>query len=466
MWIVLLACADRDRDRDRRPEPPPAPPGVLVLAGGGAEGDDGDPRAWSARAYGALLEGGDVTGDGEVRVAVLSAVEESPWLPRYFEGLGADAARNEHVPDRAAAERVDLGDVDVVFLKGGDQGEYYDAWNGTALDAALRRLHRAGGGVGGTSAGAMSLAGVALAGGQDLVSADALEDACTRWLDDASDGGSGLHDDFLGLVPGLVVDTHATVRGRLGRMVGALARAVDDGLPADAVLGVDERTALVVRDGVGTVVGDGAAKLVVAGDAPPERRCGRPLRWTGLRLDALVEGWRLDLDTWAVTPGPDARAAAAWTPADNPPGAWSVDGSRRTDEERFAWVVERDRDPFAVRPGDASVAQADTVGITDAHAEDRRGPGEEALLAALAEVPGLTGFVVAAGGRLSRSGADVVVAEGRLATLVLDAGPVDTVDTSPSRAPADPGLRAAGLRGAVLHVLADGDRYDTAAHRP
>lgn len=463
LLALLTGCAGPDRSPHR---PGGDAPGVLVLAGGGAEGEPDDEAAWSTRAYGALLEGGDVTGDGVVSVAVVSAVDETAWLPRAFRTLGADDAVNLRIADRRDAADADLSGVDAVFLKGGDQGVYYDAWAGTAFADALVDLHARGGGLGGTSAGAMSLAGLALAGGKDLVSADVLGDACTEWLDDA-DGGSALHDDFLGLVPGVIVDTHVTVRGRLGRMVGTLAKAVDDGLPARGVLGLDERTALVVRDGVGEVVGVGAVTWVRPGDAPPTRRCGRPLAWAGLSLDALVDGWTLDLATGEATPGPRATAVApAPPPVDNAPGAWSVDGGRPADEERFGVVVTRGRDPYGVRDGTAAPVQQDTVGVLDAHAEDRRGPAQEALLAALADRPGLTGFVLGDGGRLARDGLDVVRAAGDLATLALDAGPATARDASPERSTADPGVRAAGLLGLRLAVLADGAGWDTRAHAP
>ena len=48
------------------PTSPTPGPGLLLLCGGGTEGDIGDTGSWSV-AYGALLEAGDVTGDGQVQ---------------------------------------------------------------------------------------------------------------------------------------------------------------------------------------------------------------------------------------------------------------------------------------------------------------------------------------------------------------------------------------------------------------
>jgi cyanophycinase len=465
MWFVLAACTP-DAPQSR----PEAAPGVVVLAGGGSEGDLGDETAWSARLYRELLSGGDVTGDDRVVVAVLSTLREDEWLLDYFAWLGADEATNVFVPDREAAEGAPLDGIDAVFLKGGDQGWYYDEWNDTALERGLRRVRRDGGGVGGTSAGAMSMAGVALAGGEDLVSADVLGDACTRYLDDASDGGSGLHDDFLAFLPGLVVDTHVTVRGRLGRMVGTLARAVDDGEDVRGVLGLDERTGLVVDGDEARVVGVGAVKLVTPSAEAPVRACGRPLAWAGLGLDVLVDGWSLRPSTLEVTPGPRADLAPVLEPAaEGGAGDWWVDGDVPSHEARFGWVVDRYPRTFDTHPGTASVVLPGTVGIVDAHDTDRRGPGEEALLAALAAHPGASGFLVGAGGRLERTGRSVVYADGdrgELATLVVDAGAVSAVDQSPEPSTVDDSFPAAGLQGLGLHVLSTSDdrTWDTVTH--
>ena len=99
---------------------------------------------------------------------------------------------------------------------------YYDLWNDTEVERAARAPWTAGGAVGGTSAGAMSLSEAALAE-VDPISADVMADSHTPYLDD-TDGGSGVHADFIGLLSGALVDTHFTERGRLGRLLGALAR--------------------------------------------------------------------------------------------------------------------------------------------------------------------------------------------------------------------------------------------------
>ncbi|MBA2322331.1 MAG: cyanophycinase [Deltaproteobacteria bacterium] len=320
MFLVILACAERPdgpisepgspTDTDTSPlDPPTSPPDtgttpvteptmpVLLLCGGGTEGDVGDATSWSA-VYADLLRNGDVTGDGLVRVAVISEGEETDWVPAYFESLGADEAFNVLVDTRDAADAVVLDDVDAVFLKGGDQGAYYDLWNDTALETAIQSLYRQTlGGVGGTSAGAMSISALALAGGMDLVSADVLEDSHTPYLRDDSDGGTGVHDDFFALLDGeTLVDTHFSNRGRLARLAGTLAEAIDVyALAAPLGIGLDEQTCATVQGGVATVSGVGAVTFLRPGTEAAVRVPGDPLIWADLQLDRLVAGGTFDL---------------------------------------------------------------------------------------------------------------------------------------------------------------------------
>jgi cyanophycinase len=464
----------------------PAGPGPVVLAGGGSEGEVGDPSAWSARLYPHLWDAGDVTGDGLVTVAVLSTAEETAWLPEYFVSLGADAAFNLRVSRRGAADDATLVDtfaaVDAVFIKGGDQGEYYDLWNGTLLEAQIRLVHEGrGGGVGGTSAGAMSMAQHAFAGGEDLVSADILEDAMTPYLDDR-DGGSGVHDDFFGFVPGVVIDTHFTARGRLARLIGIMARVVDDGGLTPLVgIGCEEQTGVWIRDGVATVVGVGAVSVVTAdGVAPPRRAPRTPLTWTDLRLDRLTDGWRLDLTAGVDVATPPAGAeAVAWGGAGTSgPVGWAADGDRVRHEERFAWVQRRDPDPWSEEPGRDLPVLDDAIGVIDAFDSDRRGPAEEALFRGLHDHIGATGFAIGYGASAERVEGQPAwiqlvdnrfVDEAPMATMLIDTTGVTWRSLSPEPALTDVGdgsLHAAGLVGVVVHVVhtpTSGLGFDTQA---
>lgn len=497
MWILLLlACTGKlredsavaDSDSDAQPD---TGEGILVLCGGGTEGDDGDTASWSWSSYQGVLARGDVTGDGLVTVAVLSDEAQTEWIPDYFVQLGADTAFNLVVRSTAAADdpalEATFAPVDAVFIKGGDQGAYYDKLNGRLLETLVREVYTTRhGGIGGTSAGAMSISEHALAGSADYVSADVLVDSHTEYLDDVSDGGTGIHDDFLGFLPGALVDTHFSTRGRLGRLAGAMARIMDERAP-DGLLGIglDEQTCITVADGRAVVSGVGSVVLLRPGTEPPLREPGAPLVWADLALDRLTTGWAWDLATGAVdvANAPPGAEPVAWDGAEGTPSEapWEIRGDDVADEERFEVVVERWPDAYIVRPGTGTPIVEDAFGICDAQDADMRGVNDEVLFRTLYDLPGKSGFLVGDGAVL-RSGSSPgrVALEGAwpgpMATMVIDASGATWRSLSPSVSQEDAGdgaLHPAGLLAMKLHILytdgSDGrewDLYDRAARAP
>jgi cyanophycinase len=470
---------------------PAAAQGVVVVAGGGAEGDIGDTTAWSYKLYGELVKNGDRTGDGIVRVVVLSTeATPTPFLPDYFKWLGAREAFNLAVLTRAAANDPAVVDVvrgaDVIFIKGGDQGQYYDWWNGTRLETNIRYVVQTlGGAIGGTSAGAMSQAQYAFAGGQDLISADVLADARSPYLNDAGDGGSGLHNDFLGFVPNVVIDTHCTRRGRLGRLMGLLGKAVQD-FANTSLLGIclDDRTGMVIRGNQARVAGIGTVDVLQHRSNTVLRRdAGRPLYYANLRLDRLTEGWTFNLSTRLpdTTNRPAAAVALVYPgPSGANSGSLSIDGDYLPHEDRFAKKTTYAPKDYSVVNGTGTPFIRGAIGLVDAYNSTNRGAVQETAFRALYDLPEYLVFLVGASGRLSRTSStpdrveftrNTYSADPELATLVIDAktATYKSLSAYPSLL-AIPGgtLRAAGFINLTLHALAEtssrGARYDTVTH--
>ncbi|MBK7756458.1 MAG: cyanophycinase [Deltaproteobacteria bacterium] len=380
--------------------------GVLALAGGGSEAEVGEAEAWSAQLYGGLLSAGDVTGDGLVRVVVLSASEETEWLPEYFEWLGADEALNWRLADPSSVDALlaELVEVDAVFFKGGDQSVYYELLAGGAFAETLSRRHKEERlAVGGTSAGAMILGAWALAGGRDSTSEELLADGRSSLLTDL-DGGSGIKSDALGLIPGVLVETHFTERGRLGRLVACLAAAVEEGAPPSLLgFGLESQTGVLVIDGVAWVIGEGSVAVVDPIDAAhlsresAPRSPGRAFTSTcSLKAGALI--WRLGRSCSARTRRPSLGTAWPPSPAGDLTG-WVVNGDQTEDEERLAWVALRA--PYELTAGASPPLLPDAVAFMDAHARDYRGENQELLFRALYDLPGASGLLLGAGGTAS-----------------------------------------------------------------
>lgn len=469
--------------------------GTVVLAGGGPEGNIGHPEAWSYPLYKALVDNGDINHDGRVTVAILSVSKETDWLPRYFEWLGADAAFNVRVANAKGANDPAIVDIvataDVVFIKGGDQGRYYDEWNGTLLEQRIHAVIDAGGAIGGTSAGAMSLAQYCLCGSMDLVSLDVLKDATTHKLDDKS-GGSGIHADFLGVVPGVFIDTHFTTRARLGRLLGVHGKTVEDyGVPRLLSIGIEERTGLVIHGSMAQVMGVGSVDFVQQTPESVLRRLpGHPLVYTNLRDDILTAGGYYDL----AARSPDltrlpAGSVAVDYPGDGPGnvGALAVKGNQGDDRAAFAARPTYSPTAYALVPGSVTPAVDRSLGLVDAQTArddangyDLRGDMQAALLRALHDQPASTAFLLPRSSQLTRTahepnllhfGHRAPAHEAEAATIVIDCKRCTSTSLARAVANEDTGsgsLHAAGFIGARVHVLAesdlDGIGYDSRTH--
>ncbi len=470
--------------------------GTIVAAGGGSEGDQGDTSSWSYRLYKKLVQNGDANHDGQIKVVILSTAAADAFLPNYFLWLGATQALNVKVASLADANNSSIvgtvASADVVFLKGGDQGQYYDLWNNTLLEQNIRTVVQTNNGaIGGTSAGAMSLAQYCFSGGQDLVSLDVLQDAQTAYLNDASSGGTGIHTDFLGFVSA-VIDTHYTTRARLGRMLGIMGKAVQDNNNMTLLsIGIEERTGIAITGTTAEVVGIGSVDFLQQTSSTVLRRdAKRPLYYTNLRVDRLTEGWKFNLSTRLPdTASRPSGAVAVTYPGDGSSnsGALTIKGTSSSDENKFARTVDYSPDPYSTGTGSASTYVRNTLGLTNAQnstPDDNgiayRGDIQESMWRAIYDYPSYTGFLVASSGQLTRgsTSTDLISfakntsqSSAEAATLVLDCKTCTYKSLSPYTSNEDTGgntLKAAGVINARVQVLGEsvsrGAKYNTKTH--
>jgi cyanophycinase len=100
----------------------------------------------------------------------------------------------------------------------------------------------------------------------------------------------------LAFLPGVVIDQHFSQRGRLGRLISALAQQ-----PAVLGFGIDENTAMVVTDSQFEVIGEGSITVVdeseVIHSNIDEILKDEPLAMCGARLHILPHGYKFDLKT-------------------------------------------------------------------------------------------------------------------------------------------------------------------------
>jgi cyanophycinase len=143
------------------------------------------------------------------------------------------------IADRAAADApaavAAISEADLVYFSGGKPGHLLAMLRDSAAGAALREAHARGAVIAGCSAGAMVLGGhqLRVGGGRFLGLA-------LRW------------QDALGLVPDVVIVPHYDAIPET--LVAPLVLAAPKGA---VVVGIDEETAIVGRDGAWLVQGRG-----------------------------------------------------------------------------------------------------------------------------------------------------------------------------------------------------------------
>jgi cyanophycinase len=197
-----------------------------------------------------------------------------------FTGLGAGTVRALRVTTRAEAgdpaATAALSTATGVFFTGGDQRRITSVLGGTALDTLLQA--RVAGGelvLAGTSAGAAMMSGTMIVGGDE----PGVTTTSVRT-------GPGL--EFL---PGVLIDMHFAERGRLNRLLSAVAL-----YPHELGLGIDEDTAILAEGDRFEVLGSGSVTVVDAGSAADIRvPDDGPIAIAGARIHVLPAGFTFHL---------------------------------------------------------------------------------------------------------------------------------------------------------------------------
>ena len=214
--------------------PPDELKGTLVIDGGGQPHPDVKRRAL------------EIAGGPKAKVVILPWASDLPEAgakaeKRWREAGATDVSvllRNE---PKLAADAI--RHADLVWIGGGDQERLMKRLKGTGIVEAIAAMHRDGGVVGGSSAGAAVMSGVMIERGVDEFPGP---------LSDYPILGRGL-----GLWPGVIVDQHFLKLKRLTR----LKKAMTDN-PGLIGVGIDESTAAFVRGRTIEVIGKSPVTIV------------------------------------------------------------------------------------------------------------------------------------------------------------------------------------------------------------
>lgn len=259
---------------------------ALVLSGG------------AATSYEALDWMADKAGGGDF-IELCFSPPDDPWRELYARGK-FNSVTSIAVGSREEANSDDvveaLRSAEAVYIAGGDQYDYYQAWNETRLEATLEWLATEKKvPIGGNSAGMASL-------GHWVYTAESGSARSEKALLDPYSEDVTIRGDFLDLPIGasLIADTHWSERNRMGRTIAFLARLLVDGVlaPCDAYAIACDEGAAVCIDGYlrATVFGalddyDDYAFVLVPARMPDRCEPGLPLEWRGGIVAYRLPGW-------------------------------------------------------------------------------------------------------------------------------------------------------------------------------
>jgi cyanophycinase len=194
-----------------------------------------------------------LAGGKRARIVIISVVSEPPSKPsdriEIFKRIGASSVEELVFYTRSDGEdqkMIDkIKDSTAVFINGGNQLLITNVICGTTASDVIKENHRNGKIIGGTSAGASVMSSTMIV---EPVNGD----------DKTAKRNNLSLAPGMGLVERIVIDQHFAERGRINRIITALALN-----PSVICLGIDENTALVLNpDQTFTVVGDGTVTVL------------------------------------------------------------------------------------------------------------------------------------------------------------------------------------------------------------
>lgn len=260
----------------------PKAKGKLIIIGGHEERDgDQEREILKEVARESIEKKGDLV---LITVASQQPKEMAKMYNKAFKELGVSKMHVVDIRKRTEAEEKEvvekIENASVIFFTGGDQLRITSQVGDSLTYQTMRKKLEEGSTVAGTSAGAAAMPETMIIGGES----------------DSSQTISSLSmAPGLGLIEGVIIDSHFAERGRIARLLGAVA---DN--PRNLGLGIDEDTAVIFEDAENfRVIGSGAVYVVdgstIDFSSLSEKNSEGIISIFNVRLHVLTKGDRFDL---------------------------------------------------------------------------------------------------------------------------------------------------------------------------
>ncbi|AOY76048.1 cyanophycinase [Clostridium formicaceticum] len=193
------------------------------------------------------LSGGDQANIAVITTATNYPLEVGEEYKRIFYDLGVNKVDTINIASRKEANQRQvirsLQNTNCIFFVGGDQLRISSILGGTEFHSFIKSRLEEGLIVAGTSAGASMMSEVMVVEGDE-------EDAPRKCTVKMAPG--------MGFLKGVIIDQHFNQRGRIGRLLGAVAQN-----PYALGIGIDEDTAIIINDkNELKVIGSGVITIV------------------------------------------------------------------------------------------------------------------------------------------------------------------------------------------------------------
>ncbi|PUV22089.1 cyanophycinase [Sphingobacterium athyrii] len=165
----------------------------------------------------------------------------------------------------------------LIYITGGDQNRFMSIVEHTALFDAIHAAYQQGACIAGTSAGAAIMSETMITGNQ-------LKDSTYRPTFNRLEHKNLETAKGLGLIKSAIIDQHFVKRSRYNRLFTALAE-----FPDKTCIGIDEGTAIIVRQNTIKVVGESQV-IVAKNPRGLKKKSNGLITWDNLTLSAYDEG--------------------------------------------------------------------------------------------------------------------------------------------------------------------------------
>lgn len=232
------------------------------------------------------LSGADKSNIAIITTATNNPVGAEKEYKEVFKSLSVKSVYGMNIYNREQADDSNnVGNIlkaDCIFFVGGDQLRISSILGGTKVHQAILECLNSGKIIAGTSAGASMMSHIMVVEGKD----DEAPRKCTLKMAPG-----------MGMLQGVIIDQHFNQRGRIGRLLAAVAQN-----PAIIGIGIDENTAVIVDSDLKfRVVGTGVVTVVDGRDIAftniSEQYPDEPLAITNVKIHVFPEGYGFNLNT-------------------------------------------------------------------------------------------------------------------------------------------------------------------------